>query len=253
MKPSQSIPPNQPENTQTSTTALVPQVFTRPNVRSPFLTGMIVRQFGQQLIDRAVQTPYFHLEDYMQRFWLLKPASKRGTAPKGLFKQVRDLGIRIHCIMRSDRDGALHDHPWLNISVILKGCYWEVIPLGNRSPNRLPRHAVLIEDPNHEPAYAVFRPEGSVIIRGPKTRHRLVVNLDDLNGEPGVWTMFITFGKGKGNDWGFYKPDASDNRITRWIAWWDYIGVSKEGNDPGPGAVIKARPSEAPAEQGTSS
>lgn len=218
------------------------QVFTKPNVPSPFLTGMIVRQFGQRLIDSAVMTPYFHLEDYMLRFWLVKPKSKQGKAPTGLFKSVRDFGIRVHCIRRSDRDGALHDHPWWNVSLILKGCYWEVIPLGNRSPNRLPRHAVLIEDPNHEPAYAVFRPQGSIIVRGPKTRHRLVVNLDDLNGEQGVWTMFMTFGKG--GEWGFYEPEAGNSRKVNWRIWWQYIGVNPDAGDPGPGAVIKARPTE---------
>lgn len=232
-----------PSHVVSASPAKMPQVFTKPaDAKAPFLTGMIVRHFGQKLINRSLPTPYFHLKDYMQRFWLIQPKSKRGIKLSGPLQGLRDFGVRVHCILRSDRDAALHDHPWWNVSLILKGCYWEVIPLNGKSPYRIPKHAVLIEDPDHEPAYAVFRPEGSLIVRGPKTRHRLIVNLDDLKGEPGVWTLFITLGKGKGSDWGFYVPEPGNSRITRWKIWWDYIGLNPDAADPGPGGLIKCRP-----------
>lgn len=34
----------------------------------------------------------------------------------------------VHHILRSDRDRAMHDHPWENASLVLRGGYWEVAP-----------------------------------------------------------------------------------------------------------------------------
>ncbi len=217
-----------------------PQHFPKSDKKASLLGRLIVRQFGQRIIDRAIQTPYYHLEDYMLRYWLVQPKSKRGEVVEGFLKDIRDLGVRIHCLLRSDRDAAVHNHPWWNISFILKGCYWEVIPLAGKSPHRIPKGAVLIEDPEHEPAYAVFRPQGSLIIRRPNTRHRLVVNLDELDGDNGVWTMFMTFGKAR--EWGFYIPSLPDTSMTQWLIWWKYIGVDPNEAEPGPGVVGKARP-----------
>lgn len=37
----------------------------------------------------------------------------------------RWFNIYVHHFLRSDEDEALHDHPWSNMSILLKGCYLE--------------------------------------------------------------------------------------------------------------------------------
>lgn len=56
-------------------------------------------RFGDYLIARSAKTPYFHLEGYMERFWLL---------PYGWYV----IAARVHHILKSDDDRAFHDHPW---------------------------------------------------------------------------------------------------------------------------------------------
>lgn len=73
-----------------------------------FLVDLIIR--------RAMRTPYSHLTGYMNRYWLRPPAPGRRWP------------IRIHQTLRSDHERALHDHPWNNISIVLRGGYWEVTP-----------------------------------------------------------------------------------------------------------------------------
>ncbi len=67
------------------------------------------------LINRAMKTPYFHLEDYMERYWLT-PFNPNG------------MNIRVHKILSSDSDRHMHDHPWPSTSIILKQGYWEWLP-----------------------------------------------------------------------------------------------------------------------------
>src|SRR3546814_3928160 len=97
----------------------------------------------------------------------------------------------LHHSTRSDDDRALHDHPWFNVSIILRGRYLEFVP---RDQSRCgawdynPNHIVTLE-----------RRAGDVAIRlRPRFRHRLVVP----DGEAGAWTLFVT-----GpvlHRWGFY-------------------------------------------------
>ena len=89
------------------------------------------------LINYAKRTPYFHLEGYMERFWLV-PYTSAGSAGrdddgtgvlswrtpiKKLLQRI--CAIRIHHILRSDLGRDPHDHPWPYVTVILKGGYWE--------------------------------------------------------------------------------------------------------------------------------
>lgn len=60
--------------------------------------------------------PYFDLADYMDRTWITEPAPGKSCA------------ARVHHVLRSDHDRALHDHPWHNASIVLSGGYWEVMP-----------------------------------------------------------------------------------------------------------------------------
>jgi hypothetical protein len=70
------------------------------------------------LIWRAASTPYVHLNNYMNRYWLFNGYDRpryREWLPS----------IRIHHILREDRAEHLHDHPWDARTIILRGWYGE--------------------------------------------------------------------------------------------------------------------------------
>lgn len=50
-------------------------------------------------------------DPYLLRWWII-PRNKV-------------FNIYLHRFMRSDEDRALHDHPWSNLSILLRGCYAE--------------------------------------------------------------------------------------------------------------------------------
>ena len=60
---------------------------------------------------------YQHLDGYMERWWLVEAAADKTRK-----------AMRLHHVLRSDLDRALHDHPWDNASLLLRGGYWEVVP-----------------------------------------------------------------------------------------------------------------------------
>lgn len=122
------------------------------------------------LIARARRTPYFHLDGYMERWWLL-PYNRFGLA------------VRLHHILRSDDARAFHDHPWPYLTIILRGGYCEVRPLYDRSGLYLGETRRW-----HGP--------GTVLLRRARAWHRLEL-------APGLttWTLFITGPKRQ--NWGF--------------------------------------------------
>lgn len=87
------------------------------------------------LIHRAQRTPYFHLDGYMDRFWLVPYASAdagEGCGPVAFLErpiawvlQRFGIALRIHHILREDWAADPHDHPWHARSFILKGWYIE--------------------------------------------------------------------------------------------------------------------------------
>lgn len=103
----------------------------------------------------------------------------------------RWFNIYLHNIVRSDDDRALHDHPWWNLSIILRGGYLEVIP----TPGATTKH--------------VWRGPGSIVARRPKAAHRLVVSPYSAP----VWTLFITGPRLRA--WGFWCPRG-------WVHWQDF-------------------------------
>lgn len=68
------------------------------------------------VVEQAAGTPYFDLTDYMERTWLREK------------REGMRYAARVHKVLRSDEDRALHDHPWQNASIVLDGGYWEVVP-----------------------------------------------------------------------------------------------------------------------------
>lgn len=97
--------------------------------------------------------------------------------------------VYLHQFRKSDDDGALHDHPWLNISIVLLAQYIE-----------------------HTPRGAFMRKAGSIIFRRGTTRHR--IELPVVNGGISYcWTLFITGPRYR--EWGFHCPQG-------WIHWRDF-------------------------------
>lgn len=105
--------------------------------------------------------------------------------------------IYLHQILASDDDRALHDHPWVNCSIVLAGRYIEVMPETAR-----------------------VRRAGSVTFRRPTARHRLYLG----DGET-AWSLFLTGPKVR--VWGFQCPNG-------WVPWYDFVDPDNPGSK-GPG------------------
>lgn len=90
--------------------------------------------------------------------------------------------IYLHRFLRSDDDRALHDHPWLNLSIILEGAYTEeTISAGGVHRRQI-------------------RSAGQFKIRRAKFAHRV-----ELHDGP-CWTLFITGPRLR--NWGFHCPSG---------------------------------------------
>ena len=135
---------------------------------------------------------------YLRRWWII---------PRNRF-----FNIYLHQILRSDDDRALHDHPWWNVSIILKGGYWEIT-----------KHAFCWRNP------------GSIVFRRATAAHRLRLDwqMHQLPAAGGhfvpCWSLFITGPKIR--EWGFICRDG-------WKHWRDFIGVPEgdaRGDEIGPG------------------
>lgn len=67
------------------------------------------------LMERAMRTPYEHLDGYMLRWWLVESPPRWSPL---------DRRARIHEILREDQ-GDPHNHPWSFRTLILRGWYIE--------------------------------------------------------------------------------------------------------------------------------
>ena len=115
--------------------------------------------------------------------------------------------IYLHHILKSDDDRALHDHPWINMSIVLKGGYWEIMPYSNKDKV----HVLSCK----------WRWPGSVVFRLPSAAHRL-----KLEKRPKLiqcWSLFITGPRVR--EWGFHCPN-------RWVHWREFLGLP-EGEPTG--------------------
>lgn len=77
------------------------------------------------LIERAQRTPYSDIVEggdvYMRRWWLFNPYDSSG----GLRQFAWLPSIRVHHIVRPDRDRNQHDHPWNCRTIVLRHGYAE--------------------------------------------------------------------------------------------------------------------------------
>ncbi len=119
---------------------------------------------------------------YMLRWWVI---------PRNLF-----FNIYLHRFLRSDEDRALHDHPWINLSILLEGEYTE--------------HSIAAGGVEH----AVVRKAGAFKFRGARSAHRIELH----NGF--CWTLFITGPKLR--KWGFHCPKG-------WRPWEEFTDARDKG------------------------
>lgn len=110
---------------------------------------------------------------YMRRWWII---------PRN-----ENCNVYLHEILRSDDDRALHDHPWLNTSMLISGRYVE-----------------------HTPDGSFLREAGWIGGREATDAHRLEI----LPGER-AYSLFFTGPKVR--EWGFLCPQG-------WVNWQDFTG-----------------------------
>ena len=115
---------------------------------------------------------------YLLRWWII---------PRNRF-----FNIYLHCILADDDDRALHDHPFDNVSVLLKGSYREHLKGGL---SKIVRR---------------FRPR----FRRAECAHRLEV----VDGP--VWSLFITGPRRR--EWYFHCPQGL-------VVWTDFVDARDTG------------------------
>lgn len=147
------------------------------------------------LLARAARTPYSDItsadgsEIYMRRWWLFNPYG--GNDPRLRTYAWMPLSIRVHHILRPDRDRHLHDHPWDFRTLLLQGWYVE-----EREGGRGLTH---------------LRVAGDTAALAHDEYHRIAQVSPD-----GALTLFITY-RYRGT-WGF-KVDGVK------VPWREYLGV----------------------------
>lgn len=137
---------------------------------------------------------------YMLRWWVIPRNMK--------------FNIYLHKFMRSDEDEALHDHPWWNISIVLRKGYWEHRPMRQKMYREYPLLRKLYD------VEQLWRGPGSIVFRKATDAHRLEVD------GPGTWSLFITGPVIR--DWGFLCPRG-------WRFWKDFVEIRDGGNSRGRG------------------
>lgn len=115
----------------------------------------------------------------------------------------RFFNIYLHHFMRDDDDRALHDHPWVNCSVLLDGGYTE--------------HTIKAGGVN----VRTMREAGDVALRRAKAAHRV-----ELIADAPCWTLFITGPRLR--EWGFHCPAG-------WVHWRIFTNPEDGGRTVGRG------------------
>lgn len=144
-------------------------------------------------IKKAMHTPYFHLDGYMNRYWVKEPEVTDGTN--------YGAAARAHEFLRSDSDRALHCHPWKSTSIVLVHGYDEMLPLSqDQDPSLDPTHHVVIQ-----------RRPGDIVHRAARDRHRVI-----LAEGATAWSLFL-MGEWE-KPWFFHDP------VRGQVPWREYLG-----------------------------
>lgn len=142
---------------------MIDQVF-----YAPWIINQVAHRPPDMIIYRRNEEHYIHR-------WYLIPRN-------------RYLNVYLHHTLLDD-DEPPHDHPWANVSIILRGGYWETLfnPLQD-SGGRW-----------HLPGIVRWRSPGSVVFRRATSVHRLTV--EDTVARHS-WSLFFTGPYQR--DWGFW-------------------------------------------------
>lgn len=168
------------------------------------------------LLKRAMRTPYTHIykqaddkstyDDtaivYMERYWLFNPYSRGASGQEESKYPWFPWNIRIHRILREDRDEHLHDHPWNARTFILDGGYVEL----REEYNGFLIHSQL-------KTYEISRYAGCTAQLKYGQYHKIKSIFPG-----GAMTLFIT-GRYQGT-WGFMVNGFK-------VKWRDYLGLNK--------------------------
>lgn len=140
---------------------------------------------------------------YMKRWWVI---------PRN-----RVFNVYLHQVLRDDDDRALHDHPWANLSIILRGGYIE--------------HTIEAGGIHRR----TFRAPGSIKLRLPSSAHRLELpwhplppasSRERVSEKRTCWSLFVTGPNVR--TWGFHCPDKG------WVDWKTFTRAGAPG-EIGPG------------------
>lgn len=167
--------------------------------------GSLFDRFAQWVIAKAAKRPPNAIiggpeNPYLLRWWLI---------PRN-----RWFNVYLHQFKRSDDDRALHDHPWINASIVLTSPgYTEVSPL---CPREMKRSAGVFTTMVKRTA----RPAGSIVVRRATAAHRLELHRDS-GGEISIWSLFLTLRVKR--TWGFWCPKG-------WRKWHEFVENTTDAN-----------------------
>lgn len=168
------------------------------------LRAFVERRISRRPPDFVIGSPD---DPYLQRWWLI---------PRNPI-----FNLYAHRILRDDDDRALHDHPWWNVSIILRGGYVEVTnPYLGKYP---PGIGTLDEFCDDLYFYACNRTEfktGALIRRGAAYAHRIELKRDDAGRLIPALTLFITGPRMR--EWGFFCKKG-------WIPWQRFTATDNPG------------------------
>jgi len=119
--------------------------------------------------------------------------------------------ITLHKVLVSD-EPTLHDHPWGYATLILKGGYWEWIP-------------VVSKEGNVVGATRVWRGPGHFRMRSADDLHWLELAKDADGNEIPCWSLFFMGRKQK--EWGFVR--FVKHQGYRWIHNEEYLARGAKG------------------------
>lgn len=151
------------------------------------LTDLLIRRVTRRAPDFVIGG---EADPYMRRWWVI---------PRN-----RWFNIYLHEVLRDDDDRALHDHPWVNCSIVLRGGYVEVT--------------------RKHPA-GIARAPGTMVFRLARELHRLKVHREIDGTVIPCWSLFITGPVVR--SWGFQCPQG-------WVHWRKFT-AGKNGETVGKG------------------
>ena len=142
-------------------------------------------------------------DPYLRRWWVTPWSGKYRTDNGGTdtwWKAIvrRLPGVYLHEFLRDDDDRALHDHPWANVSILLRGQYVE--------------HTI-----------AAGGVETSTLIQAPAVRvrwtGRIAHRIALVDAVP-CWSLFIT---------GWRYRDSGFHCRKGWVFWKDFVNTDDIG------------------------